>query len=178
MGFGYCTVTNTPAVPHMVLNFKSGVLREGTSRRRGGCVCLSGSGGRGAKGGGVALEEPENKCHLLSKQTRHIRRSFSHRGGKVSRCPRNESMKITTPDGQLCFIRPLKVWRTAAGHCPQRADSLPRLLKQAPLGGKVPPAKFCANSHVSYILTDRQTDRRTGGLTGRHTLADAMHKQL
>lgn len=123
LGFGYCTVTNTPAVPHMVLNFKSGVLREGTSRRRGGVwVCVCGGCGR------RALEGPENKCHLLSKQTRHIRRSFSHRGGKSFFAGRNERVKITTPDGQLCFIWPLKVWRTAAGRCPERADSLLRPL--------------------------------------------------
>lgn len=28
LGFGHRTVTNTPAVPHMLLNFKSGGLRE------------------------------------------------------------------------------------------------------------------------------------------------------
>lgn len=36
LGFGYCTVTNTPAVPHMVLNFKSGVRREAGCARAGG----------------------------------------------------------------------------------------------------------------------------------------------
>lgn len=43
-------------------------------------------------------------------------------------------MKIMTPDGQLGFIWPLKVWRTAAGRCPECADSLQRPLKQAPPG--------------------------------------------